>query len=164
MKKQLLARLACVVMLAGCGHKLANIPPVPPKTQIVAFGDMHVQDGAAYAAGVVTASSAVVNRISKIEAQLRTSLPASADKAIRDGITEASVAGIALLNQIDTGALDTWPHLRDAVNAYVDTIRPLVDALRSQSGAKEKFIAVAQALVEILIGIAQPGAFAGCCQ
>lgn len=151
MKRQVFALLACVVLLAGCGHKVPAIPSTPVLTQ---KADASVMDAAAWALRGLKDGSAVVNRISKIELTLRPVVPAAADKQLRDGLTDISVAGIKLTDEIERGVYDTYPKLRDAVTRYVDQVRPFVDIIRnSDKTIKERLTDLAEVLLEIAIGI-----------
>lgn len=148
--------------LVGCGGKVPQIPSAPV---IVDFADMNVHDATAYAVGVVTSSSVVVNRISKLEESARPMMPSSVSASLRAAIVSTSQGGKQLLDDIEKGLLDTWPKLRAAIDRYINTVRPLVEIIRTSGPTiKDKFAAVVEVLIEIAIGIAQPGAFAGCCQ
>lgn len=151
MKRQVFALLACVVLLAGCGHKVPAIPSTPVLTQ---KADASVMDAAAWAVRGIKDASVIVNRISKIELTLRPTVPAAADKELRDGITNVSEEGKKLVSEIETGVYDTYPKLRDAVTRYVDTVRPFVDIIRnSERTWKERLGDLAEVLFEIAIGL-----------
>lgn len=151
MKRQVLTLFACVVMLAGCGHTVPEIPATPVLTQTA---DATVMDAAAWALRGVKDGSAVVNRISKIELTLRPTVPAAADKELRDGLTAVSTAGTTLVDEIEQGVYDTYPKLRDAVTHYIDQVRPFVDIIRnSDRTIKERLADLAEVLLEIAIGI-----------
>ncbi len=115
--------------LAGCGAKLPPIQPLPAAVEVV---DEDVKAFAARGAEILELSSAVALDASNVYVRLRDAgaVPQPLQDHISAGFRKYTASVRRAQDEIERGAIDSWPKLKGVIDPVAVDLQQLIDDVR----------------------------------